>query len=296
MVGGLTARDGYGGFQHAIAVAKLGVDLRPWSDRPVQVTAHRNFAIRFKRSQHARMNIFNESSRHHAQRHVAINSAECQIVDVLSERRNVLALGGIDRYGDHVIAADMKMRRDLERKRRVAAPIFRKLVTVYRDLRRRHRAGEIDEHAFALPRRRRMKVTPIRRDKLKVRFLKAVPGQADVGVRQRDTLPFRVVEGRRRESRRSFAAVSPIAVQIIASPRWNGSRSRGGSGFRLGLEGASRHGGSQEECSPVHDSVNVSQEKSDTEGTEKKAFLGVLGVSVAKIPWTNPKTRDSVNS
>ena len=60
-------------------------------------------------------------SGHDAQRNLAIDAAEGEVVDLVAEGRNVRALGGVELHGKNVVAGGSRMRRQIEGERRVTA-------------------------------------------------------------------------------------------------------------------------------------------------------------------------------
>jgi hypothetical protein len=64
--------------------------------------------------------------------------------------------------------------------------------------------------------------------------VEAVPGQLDVGMRQRDALELRVVECGRIGAGRHLAAEEPVAIQRIGTAERNGG---------CGILGAAQRGG-----------------------------------------------------
>ncbi len=145
----------------------------------------------------------------------AIDAAESQVVDVFAKGRNVAALRRVQFHRDHIVAAVLQVRRDLETERRVTALVLVELVPVHGDRGGGHGTGEIQEDAFALPFRQRAEVTPVGGDELEAALIETVPGQAHVGVRQGDLLPRRIVEIRGRNAGCRLAAEQPSAVQFV---------------------------------------------------------------------------------
>ena len=178
------------------------------------------------------IDVFDEGLRHHAKLHAAVDAAKGQVIDVLAKGRDVAALRRIEFHRDHIVSAVLQVLRDFETERCVAALVLVELVPVHGDGGGCHRAGEIEKDAFALPLRRRAKVTPVGGDKLKAALIKTVPRQAHIGVRQGDLLPRRVIEIRGRDAGRGFAAEQPSAVQFIHAALWNRS-GRGALCLRL---------------------------------------------------------------
>ena len=72
----------------------------------------------------ANENVLDKGRGHDSQRDFAVNAAEGEIVDFVSERRNVGALGGIDIDGENVFSVEVEVRRQLEGERRVSAFVF----------------------------------------------------------------------------------------------------------------------------------------------------------------------------
>src|SRR5207245_6317001 len=80
---------------------------------------------------------------HDAQRNLAVDPSEGQIIDHATARRNISALRGVHSYGEHVVSVPFEMRRKFKGKRSVATSVFAEAVPVDPDRRSRHHALKI---------------------------------------------------------------------------------------------------------------------------------------------------------
>src|SRR5580692_8532430 len=64
-----------------------------------------------------REDVFNESCGNDAQRNFTVDAAESEVVDLISERWDVRAFGGVNLNGQHVVGVKLEMRRQVERKK-----------------------------------------------------------------------------------------------------------------------------------------------------------------------------------
>src|SRR5579872_6791463 len=101
-----------------------------------------------------------------SQLHIAIDSAESQVIDLAAEWRNIGALGGIEFHGEQVVAIPMDVLREVEGERRVSTTIFTEPLPIDPDCRCRHRAVEIDEDVSSTGLCRQTKLAAIDRDEL----------------------------------------------------------------------------------------------------------------------------------
>ncbi len=138
--------------------------------------------------------VFDESAGDDAQRNLAIDAAESQVVDLVAERRNIGPLGGVHLHGQHVLSVEIDMRREVEGEGRVAALVFAEAHAVDPDGGGGHHAFKIHENALAVRFRRQLEAAAIDGDELIGLVVEAVPGQADIGVRNRPRAQTRIVE------------------------------------------------------------------------------------------------------
>ena len=71
-----------------------------------------------------RENIVDVGGGNDAEPDFAIDAAEGEVVDLIAEGRNVVALGGVEIDGQDIFAVEIDVRSQVERKRRVAAFVF----------------------------------------------------------------------------------------------------------------------------------------------------------------------------
>src|SRR5580692_6425970 len=103
-----------------LAIAEFQGDCRAHCGA-TQITAHVQSPAELYWRHRLRVNILDECLGHYPQLDIAINASEGQIVDLVAEGGNVRTLSGIQFHLQQVVAAEVEVRRDFERKRRVAA-------------------------------------------------------------------------------------------------------------------------------------------------------------------------------
>src|SRR5205814_646185 len=74
---------------------------------------------------------------------------ESEVVNFISERRNVWPFAGINIDGKHVLAVEIQMRREVERERRVTSLVFPQTRTVDPDGRGGHYSLEVHRNVLA---------------------------------------------------------------------------------------------------------------------------------------------------
>jgi hypothetical protein len=190
------------------------------------------------RGQHVprlREDVLDEGARDDAQGHLAVDAAESEVVDLVAEGRDVGTLRGVDLDGQDVLAGEVEVRRELERERRVAAPVLAEPFAVDPHGGRRHHALEVDEDVAAKHLGRKPEAPPVERDELRGLLAEAVPGQAGVGVRDDDALEARVVEGPAMAVRHDRPAEAPAPVHGQDQPDSRGGRVRPALSARQGV-------------------------------------------------------------
>lgn len=137
--------------------------------------------------------VFEKGLGDDAERDLAIDAAEGEVVDLVAEGRDVGAFGGVDVEGEKIFAGGVEMLGQLEGKRRVASAVFAELRAVEVDGGCGHNAFEVDEDAPSVSGGDVERAT-VKRDELIGLVVKAVPGQANVSVRDDDAGKAGVVE------------------------------------------------------------------------------------------------------
>src|SRR5580700_4277350 len=97
----------------------------------------------------------------------------------------------------HVFTAEVDVRRQIERKRRVATFVLAQPHTIDPNGRGGHDTFEVHENALAASLWGQTKTTPVNGNKLILLVVEAMPGQPDIRVRNNDVIKPRVVELRR---------------------------------------------------------------------------------------------------
>src|ERR1700733_14066038 len=139
-------------------------------------------------------NIFDKSRVDDPQRYFAVNAAECEVVNLMPERWDVGPFARDHLHGQHIVGVKFQMWRQFERKRSVSALVFTKANSVEPNRRSRHYTLKIDKDMPTTHSRGEFEVTAIARHKFIVLIVKAVPGQASVGVGNHHPFEFGIVE------------------------------------------------------------------------------------------------------
>src|SRR5262249_18476635 len=139
-------------------------------------------------------NVFDEGAGNDAEPDFAIDAAEGQVVDLVAERRDVGALGGVEIDGENIFTGKVDVRGEMEGERRVAAFVFAELGAVDPDGGGGHGAFEIDEDVFAARFGGELEFAAVERDEFVALVIETVPGELRVGVRNHDAFELRVVE------------------------------------------------------------------------------------------------------
>src|SRR5436309_3159774 len=92
--------------------------------------------------------VFQICGRNNAQRHLTINPAECQVINLAAERRNVGALSRVQLNRQNIFPLPIYVRSQIEREWRVTAFVFTQTLAIYPDGRGGHGAFEVDEDAL----------------------------------------------------------------------------------------------------------------------------------------------------
>ena len=174
-------------------------------------------------------NILNKCRGNDAKRNFAVNAAEGQVVDLIAEGRNVRPFAGIEIHRQHVLAVKIEVRSKVKRERRVSALVLAQPLAVDPYRGSGHGPFEIHEDALAPGLGWKLEAAAVAGDELIAFFVKAVPGQANVGMRNHDALVSGVVEIAGVRPFRDGAAEPPVAIH------GQNQASRGGIGLRRGI-------------------------------------------------------------
>src|ERR1700722_7738820 len=185
-----------------------------------------------------RKNVLDVGPWDNAQPDFAINSAKCQIINFISERRNIRTLAGIQIYRQHIVTVKIEMRRQLKRKWRISALVFSESRTVNPNSRGGHRSFKVDKHMLAARFRGQLEMTPVAGNEFVSLLVETVPGQTNVGVGNNNSFIAGFVEVFRVRPLRHCAVEKPVPVHGKNKPpgdrffrrarqcRWHQSRSR----------------------------------------------------------------------
>ena len=112
--------------QHAIAVAETNFEGQRVSRclHVLDVAIHIQAGVIGQHVLRLGENIFDKCRGNDAQRNLAVNAAEGQVVDLVAEGRNVRPFAGIDIHRQHVLAVKINVRSEVKRKRRVSALVL----------------------------------------------------------------------------------------------------------------------------------------------------------------------------
>ncbi len=150
--------------------------------------------------------------RNDAQRHLAIDSAEGHVIDLVAKRRHVRALGRVHLHNQYVLRILVNMLRQLERKWSEPAAIFSEANSIDPHRRRRHDAFKVDKDALSRRAARQFEPPSIGRDEFVFLIVEVMPGQLDVGMRNDYALKLCVVEIGCLRSIDLRRAIAPVAI------------------------------------------------------------------------------------
>ena len=218
--------------QHAIAVAKTDFERQRVSRclHALDVAIHIQAGMIGQNILWLGKDIFDKGRRNDAKRDFAIDAAEGQVVNLVAEGRNVRALAGIQIHRQHVLAIEIEMRSEVKRKRRVSALVLAQALAIDPDGGSGHGAFKIHEDALAPGLGRKFEAAAVAGDEFIAFFVKAVPGQADVGMRNHDALISGVVEIAGVRAFRHGATEAPVAIHGQHQASGCGVGLRSGSG------------------------------------------------------------------
>src|SRR3974390_2130111 len=137
--------------------------------------------------------IFDESAGDDAQGDFAVDAAEGQVVNLVSERRNVGTFARIDIDSQNIFAVEIEMRGEIKGEWSIATFVFAETNTVNPHGRGGHDPFKIHEDVFAFGFRGQAETSAIERDELVRLVVKAVPGETHVGVRNDDAVEGGVI-------------------------------------------------------------------------------------------------------
>ena len=186
--------------------------------RTVEVAANLEGATVAEHILRHREDVVDVRTRNYPQPYLAVNAAEGEVIDLVAKWRNVGPLGRVDIDGKKVVAIEVHVRSEFERKRRVAAFVFAKILAVDPNSRGRHNAFEVHEDALALGLRRQFERTAVEGHELVRLFVEAVPGLATIGVRNHHLIEAGVVKLDRMPAVNHLRAVSPVTIDRQHKP------------------------------------------------------------------------------
>src|SRR5882724_865408 len=139
-------------------------------------------------------NVFEESARDDAQRNFAVDATESEVVDLVAEGWDVRTLCGVDIDSQNIFSIEIDVRGEIERERCVATFVFAEARAINPDSGGGHDAFEVDKNVAAGGFRWELETAAIDGDELVRLIVEAVPGEADVGVRNDNAFEGGVVE------------------------------------------------------------------------------------------------------
>src|SRR5215468_12343130 len=199
-------------------------------------------------------NVLEKRTGNNSERHFAIDAAEGQVIDFVSERRNIRSLGRIQVDHQHVLLIEIDMRSQIERESGISPLVFTESRSVDPDGRSRHGYFEVHEDMLAARLSRKPEAAAITRHELVAFLIEAVPRHLDVGVRNDHALITGIIKVARMGCLRDVSAVAPVAIDRDD----DASRSSTGLGrvtpkSRLGKSGASdQRPGRLEKIATIH--------------------------------------------
>src|SRR5258705_8879377 len=138
--------------------------------------------------------ILNKGAGNDAQRNFAVDAAESEVVDLVAEGWDVRTLGGVDIDSQNIFSIEINVRGEIERERCVATFVFAEARAINPDSGGGHDAFEVDKNVAAGGFRWELETAAIDGDELVRLIVEAVPGGADVGVRNDNAFEGGVVE------------------------------------------------------------------------------------------------------
>ncbi len=160
----------------------------------LQETIHLEAGIRREHILRPGENVFDKSGGNDTQRNFAVDAAEGEVVNLMPERRYVRAFGRVNLNREHVVGVKVEVRRQFKGKRCVSSLVFAEANSIEPNRGSRHYPFEIDEDMPAARRGRKLEMTAIDRHEFVVLVVKAVPGQANVGVGNDHPLELGIVK------------------------------------------------------------------------------------------------------
>src|SRR5580658_10432211 len=112
----------------------------------------------------------------------------------MTKRRDVRPFRRVHINGKDVFTAEVDVRGQIERKRRVATLVLAQPHAIDPNGRGGHDPFEVDENALATCLRGQTKTTPVNGNKLILLVVEAMPGQPDIRMRNDDVIKRRIVE------------------------------------------------------------------------------------------------------
>src|ERR1035438_2442697 len=160
-----------------------------------------------------RKDVLNEGLRDDSQKNFAIDAAEGEVVDLVTEGRNVVAFGGIDFHCENVVAVEVNMRREFKRERRVASLVFTQTHAVEPDGGGGHHSFKVDEDTLVAGGGGQAEAAAINGDELVGFLVEAVPRHAEIGMGHGDAGKVGVVKVAGARRGRGGGAITPIAIE-----------------------------------------------------------------------------------
>jgi hypothetical protein len=159
-----------------------------------------------------RKNILDKCCWNDAPPDFSIDPSKSQIVDLIAKRRDVRPLRRVHIHRQHIFSAEIDVRRQIKRKRRIAALVLAEAHAIDLNGRGGHHSFEIDENTLATRLGWQTKTSSVDGPKLTLLFVEAVPGQPYICVRNSDALKRGVVKLPRVRFFDKCMAVTPTSV------------------------------------------------------------------------------------
>src|SRR6266852_7747291 len=199
--------------EHSLAITKINFNQKRLARRLQVLNEALNIDARMgKHILRPGKYVLNEASWDNSKRNFPVDAAEGQIIDLVTERRNIGPFRGIHRDRENIVSVPIQVGREFERKWSVSPFVLSQLMSIDPHRRSGHDAFEIHENVLALRLRGNFEMPAIGRNELVRRLIKAMPRQTLVGMRNHHFLEPGIVESAPFESCGQVTAIAPVPI------------------------------------------------------------------------------------
>src|SRR5580704_2579022 len=138
--------------------------------------------------------VLNKRRGHDSQGDLTVDAPEGEVVNLVTERRNIGPFAGININRQHILSVEVEMRRQLKGEWRVSALILSQPCSVDPDGRGGHYAFKVNENVLSARFRRKLEATAIKGHELVSLLIETMPWQGGIRMRDHDLLKSGVVE------------------------------------------------------------------------------------------------------